>query len=65
MLNALDTDGDDENIKAIYKVLITLGLGTAERFSIWKLSADRVGIDYRFSSRGFEGIGFNMGFPFR
>jgi len=61
-VNFLETDGDDETIRNIYEVGITLG--TAEPFSIWKLSADRVGIDYRFGSRGFEGIGVNLGFPF-
>jgi len=61
-VNFLETDGDDETIRNIYEVGITLG--SAKPFSIWKLSADRVGIDYRFGSRGFEGIGLNLGFPF-
>ena len=52
-VNFLDTDGDDETIRNIYEVGITLG--SAKPFSFWKLSADRVGIDYRFGSRGFEG----------
>ncbi len=38
--------------------------GSAKPTTLWKLSAERMGIDYRFGSRGFEGIGFNMGFPF-
>jgi len=57
----VEPDGDSDNINTLFEVGLTLG--TDEPFNIWKVSLDRIGIDYRFGDN-FSGIGFNMGFPF-
>lgn len=58
----LREDGNTKRIKNVYEAGLTLGV---ERpVSIWKFGFDRIGIDYRWGSKGLKGIGFNMGFPF-
>ncbi|MBT8367396.1 MAG: hypothetical protein KJP23_22110 [Deltaproteobacteria bacterium] len=61
-VDALSDDGNTRRIKYIYEVGMTFGI--EKPVSIWKFGFDRVGIDYRWGSKGFRGIGFNMGFPF-
>ena len=61
-VDILSDDGDTSRIRFIYEVGMTFGL--EKPVSIWKVDFDRVGIDYRWGSKGFRGIGFNMGFPF-
>jgi hypothetical protein len=58
----LEDGGKTERVNRIYNIGITLG--TREPVSIWKIDFDRVGIDYRWGNAGFQGIGFNLGFPF-
>ncbi len=58
----LEDGGETERVNRIYNIGVTLG--TRESVSIWKIDLDRVGIDYRWGNAGFQGIGFNMGFPF-
>ena len=58
----LEDGGDTERVNRIYTAGLTLG--SRESVSIWKLKFDRVGIDYRWGKAGFQGIGFNLGFPF-
>jgi hypothetical protein len=58
----LEDGGETERVNRIYNIGLTLG--TREPVSIWKIDFDRVGIDYRWGNAGFQGIGFNMGFPF-
>ena len=55
-------DGETNRIRKLYDVGLTIGF--SEELSIWKVSLDRVGIDYRWGSQNFRGIGFNLGFPF-
>ena len=57
-----EDEKDGKRIKRIYNVGLTLG--TPESVSIWKFSIRRVGINYRWGNAGFQGIGFNLGFPF-
>jgi hypothetical protein len=54
--------GKTERANLIYNIGLTFG--TDDEVSIWKIKFNRVGIDYRWGSAGFQGIGFNMGFPF-
>ena len=58
----LEDGGETERVNRLYTIGVTLG--TREPVSIWKIDFDRVGIDYRWGNAGFQGIGFNMGFPF-
>jgi hypothetical protein len=58
----LEDGGETERVNRLYTIGMTLG--TREPVSIWKIDFDRVGIDYRWGNAGFQGIGFNMGFPF-
>ena len=58
----LEDEGQTERIKLIYTAGLTIG--SEKAVSIWKLDFDRVGIDYRWGNGGFQGIGFNLGFPF-
>ena len=55
-------DGETDRINYLYDIGLTFGF--SESLSIWFVSLDRVGIDYRWGSQGFRGIGFNLGFPF-
>ncbi len=55
-------DGETDRINRLYDISLTIGF--SEKLSIWKVGLDRVGIDYRWGSQDFRGIGFNMGFPF-
>ena len=55
-------DGETDRINKLYDVGLSIGFN--EKLSIWKVGMDRVGIDYRWGSQDFRGIGFNMGFPF-
>jgi hypothetical protein len=61
-VDILSDDGTTDKINTIYDVGLTFGV--SEAVSIWKVSFDRVGIDYRWGDEGFQGIGFNLGFPF-
>jgi len=58
----LEDLGNTERLKLIYTAGLTIGSGKA--VSIWKINVDRVGIEYQWGNAGFQGIGFNMGFPF-
>ncbi|MCP4628931.1 MAG: hypothetical protein GY850_36305 [bacterium] len=58
----LEDSDDTERINRLYTIGLTLG--SPEPVSIWKITFDRVGVDYRWGSDGFRGAGFNMGFPF-
>jgi hypothetical protein len=58
----LEDGGETERVNRLYTAGLTLG--TRESVSIWKISIDRVGMDYRWGNAGFRGIGFNLGFPF-
>jgi len=58
----LSDDGETDRVRNIYEVGMTFGM--SEAVSIWEVSLDRVGIDYRWGNSGFRGIGFNLGFPF-
>ena len=58
----LKDGGDTERINLIYTAGLTVG--TKKPVSIWKIDFDRVGIDYRWGKAGFQGLGFNLGFPF-
>ena len=58
----LEDGGDTERINLIYTAGLTVG--TKQPVSIWKIDFDRVGIDYRWGKAGFQGLGFNLGFPF-
>lgn len=58
----LEDEGETERVNLIYTAGLTIGFEKA--VSIWKIGFDRVGIDYRWGSGGFRGIGFNLGFPF-
>jgi hypothetical protein len=58
----LEDGGETERLNRLYTIGLTLG--TRESVSIWQIDFDRVGIDYRWGNAGFQGIGFNLGFPF-
>jgi len=61
-VDILSDDGSTSKINTIYDVGLTFGVSQA--VSIWVVDIDRVGIDYRWGDEGFQGIGFNLGFPF-
>jgi len=61
-VDILGDDGETDRINRLYDLGMTFGF--SESLSIWKVSVDRVGIDYRWGDQGFRGIGFNLGFPF-
>jgi hypothetical protein len=61
-VDILRDDGETDRIKRLYDLGLTIGF--SEKLSIWKVGLDRIGIDYRWGSQNFKGIGFNMGFPF-
>jgi len=61
-VDILSDDGNTSKINTLYDVGLTFGV--SEAVSIWIVSLDRVGIDYRWGDEGFKGIGFNLGFPF-
>ena len=61
-VDILSDDGSTSKINTLYDVGLTFGV--SEAVSIWIVSLDRVGIDYRWGDEGFKGIGFNLGFPF-
>lgn len=61
-VDILRDDGETDRINRLYDVGLTFGF--KESVSIWKVQLNRVGIDYRWGSQDFRGIGFNMGFPF-
>lgn len=54
--------GNTKRANLLYNIGLTFG--TDDDVSIWKVKFNRVGIDYRWGRAGFQGIGFNMGFPF-
>jgi hypothetical protein len=54
--------GNTERVNLIYTAGLTFEVD--DGVSIWKIKLNRVGIDYRWGNAGFQGIGFNMGFPF-
>jgi len=57
----LEPDGDSTKIKTLFEVGLTIA--PDESIDIWKVSLDRIGIDFRFGDH-FSGVGVNMGFPF-
>jgi len=61
-VDILSDDGSTSKINTIYDAGLTFGV--KEPVTIWMVSFDRVGIDYRWGDEGFKGIGFNLGFPF-
>lgn len=61
-VDLLSDEGETSQINTLYDIGLTFGV--KEPVSIWLVSFDRVGIDYRFGDEGFSGIGFNLGFPF-
>ena len=58
----LEDEGETERVNLIYTAGLTIG--SEKAVSIWEIDIDRVGIEYRWGSKGFRGIGFNLGFPF-
>lgn len=58
----LEDGGETERVNLIYTAGLTIG--SEKAVSIWKIDFNRVGIDYRWGKAGFQGIGFNLGFPF-
>lgn len=58
----LEDEGETERVNLIYTAGLTIG--SEKAVSIWEIDIDRVGIEYRWGSEGFRGIGFNLGFPF-
>ncbi len=61
-VDILEDEDDTKRISSLYSVGLTAG--SKDPISIWKVSVDRVGIEYRWGNQDFTGIGFNMGFPF-
>ena len=61
-VDLLEDEGETKRINSLYTVGLTAGF--KESISIWKVSFNRVGIEYRWGNQDFTGIGFNMGFPF-
>jgi hypothetical protein len=57
----VEPDGDSTKIKTLFEIGLTIGID--EPADIWKVSLDRIGVDFRFGDH-FSGIGLNMGFPF-
>ncbi len=53
---------EPKKVGMIYTLGLTLGFDTP--LPVWKFDLERVGIEYRWGDAGFQGISFNMGFPF-
>ena len=63
-LSRYELEEPDDNSRKL-KTLVEIGFTIApdEPIDIWKVSLERIGIDFRFGDH-FAGIGMNMGFPF-
>jgi len=56
-----EPDDDSTKLKTLFEIGLTIA--PDEPIDIWKVSLERVGIDFRFGDH-FSGIGMNLGFPF-